>query len=53
MGSKHDIDIVVTFKAPESLVKKLDANALAQDRSRSAEIRQMLLRALAADEKTA
>jgi metal-responsive CopG/Arc/MetJ family transcriptional regulator len=50
---KPEATITVTFEAPESLVEDLETRALREDRSRSAVIRQLLLRALAANEKTA
>jgi predicted transcriptional regulator len=53
MAINPDIEVVVTFKAPKSLVKKLDELAAANDRSRSAEIRQSVLRDLKQQEKTA
>ena len=53
MPKKPEATITVTFDAPESLVKKLEDEAREHDRSRAAAIRQLLLRALAHNEKTA
>ena len=46
-------NITVTFEAPRELVEKLDVAADGDRRSRSFVIRELLLRALAQNEKTA
>jgi hypothetical protein len=53
MPKKPEATITITFDAPESLVMQLEKNAAKEDRSRAAVIRQLLLRALAQNEKTA
>lgn len=45
--------ISVTLDMPRPLVRKIEQEALATRRSRSFVIRELLLRALAANEKTA
>ncbi len=45
--------ISITFDAPRPLVQKLEREMKEQDRPRSWVIRQLLFRALAANEKTA
>ena len=50
---KPDDSITVTFEAPRELVDRLDVAAESDRRSRAFVIRELLLRALAQNEKTA
>ena len=50
---KSDESVIVTFEAPRELVERLDDAAEGDRRSRSFVIRELLLRALAQNEKTA
>jgi predicted transcriptional regulator len=52
-SQKPDEQIMVTFEAPAKLVVRLDDLAEADRRSRSFVIRELLLQALAQNEKTA
>jgi metal-responsive CopG/Arc/MetJ family transcriptional regulator len=54
VAKKPDPEMIrVTVDMPREMAAELEAKAEKEDRSRSAVIRQLLLRALAANEKTA